>query len=186
VTAVLHMGMLAVAERWRPDARARRRLAVAGAGALAALALASSWRLVQDAGEGDAHAELQSQRVGRLADGLQAALRERGLRRPLVVVASPAARPLALGLLLELDKRGAAFAAQPFGVFRFPPAWHPGSEDATLVLDRMGRSGGLRGEVVIRDGPYRLALLLDGDGSHEVPWSESGQGPRASGDPDQP
>ncbi|HET7293794.1 MAG TPA: hypothetical protein VFM88_15320, partial [Vicinamibacteria bacterium] len=161
VAALLHVGMLAVGERWQPDARARQLLAGAGAVALAALALAASWRVLQDAEEDDEHPQLQSERVERLADALQATLRERGLRRPLIAVADPAAHPLGLGLLLELDKRGASFAAQPFGVFRFPPAWRPGSEDATLVLDRLARSQ-RRGELVIREGPYRLELLSDG------------------------
>jgi hypothetical protein len=91
-----------------------------------------------------------------MADGLQARLREYGIRRPLVVVPDPSARGLAIAVLLELDKRSVAFAVRPFSVIRFPPTWRPRGEDAILLF-RWGRRGSEpKEEVLVRDGPYRV------------------------------
>ncbi len=158
LAAAAHMLLLELAERRPVDEIGRLRLQVATAALVVALGATGGWAAWL--GEG-ASAE-DSRRVVQLAESLAARLDERGVRRPIFVVADAQARPLVLGLFLELDKQGLLFAVKSFNVIRFPPGWQPGREDATVRVESTRGAGRAAGETLARDGAFRFVLLRDG------------------------
>ena len=58
-----------------------------------------------------------------------------GWRRPLLRVVGPVSRPVAVGLVLALDKEGLELAVSPFGPFQLGGRFAPtGDEDAVLLV----------------------------------------------------
>lgn len=154
LAAVTHMLLLAAGERWRPVGNVRMWLHAAALAWLAALGLVAAWRGLTAAED---RIEGESEPVLRIADALTARLKEHGIRWPLFVVTDPTSRPVALGVLLELDKRGVDFGVKPFNVIRFPPAWQTARQDATVAFGRQPGAG----EMLVREGAYRVVLLSE-------------------------
>ena len=84
--------------------------------------------------------------------------------RPLLRVVGPVSRPIAVGLVLALDKEGWDMAVLPFGPFELGGRWRPrGDEDSVLLLK--GRDPALAAAPGARElageGPTYLYLLTD-------------------------
>jgi len=120
-----------VSERHPRLRKATAALALAALGYLAVANGRLSWTAARTPAGGDPDSAL----VSRLIQDTRSRLPRPPPRRPLLRVVGPVSRPVAVALILALDKLPLRFAVEPFGPFELGGRWAPdGTEDAVLTV----------------------------------------------------